>query len=170
MCVLLQALTQPRPSVILPDLASLHHRVHHTVVVGELVASPAHTARARNVPTRHDAQLGERPVEAFARPIAAPYRLVDPRRDHHLGRDLTHPLGQANLAALDAQAPLHALRVDGVGQPIGPLQIMDDSVAAPTVVAVADRLAVEPDPRRHDVDVPLGVRHDDVGRVAKAHL
>jgi len=85
-------------------------------------------------------------VEALARPIAAPYRLVDACGQHHLRRDLAHALGQPDLAPLDTQPLLYALRVNGMRQPIRSLQLVDDDIAAPAVVTVADRLAVEPDP------------------------
>jgi len=57
---------------------------------------------------------------------------------------------------------VHPLRVDGVRQAIRPFQRVDDVRAAPLLVAVADRLTVEVDARRHDMHMVLGVRHDDV--------
>jgi len=126
----------------------------------------------------HNADAGQRPVEARARPAAPRDRLVDPRGEQELGRDLSRPLGQADLipAHLGPAHPwlarplaVHPLRVDGVRQAVRPLQLMHHAVAAWTVVGVTNGAAVEVDARRHDMDVVLGVRHDDVGRVAEAH-
>ncbi len=126
----------------------------------------------------HDADAGQRPVEARARPVAARDRLVDARGEQELGRDLAQALGQADLipAHLGPAHPrlahalvAHPFRVDGVAQAIHPLQLMHDLVAARTVVVVADRLAVEAHARGDDVDVILGVPHHDVERVREAH-
>jgi len=124
----------------------------------------------------HNADPGQRPVESVARPIAPRDRLVDPSREQELGRDLPRPLGQPDLIARHAGTalavvalPAHPLRVDRVAQAVRPLQLMHHPIAAWTVVGVADGAAVEVDARCHDVDVVLGVRHDDVGRVAEAH-
>jgi len=126
----------------------------------------------------HNADAGQRPVEALTRPAAPRDRLVDPRGEQELGRDLSRPLGQADLIPthlgpahpwLARALAVHPLRVDGVRQAVRPLQLMHHAVAAWTVVAVADRLAVEVDARRHDMHMVLGVRHDDVGHIAEAH-
>ncbi len=126
----------------------------------------------------HDADAGQRPVEARARPVAARDRLVDARGEQELGRDLAQALGQPDLipAHLGPAHPrlahalvTHPFRVDGVAQAIHPLQLMHDLVAARTVVVVADRLAVEAYARGDNVDVILGVPHHDVERVRKAH-
>jgi len=121
----------------------------------------------------HNADAGQRPVEALTRPAAPRDRLVDPRGEQELGRDLSRPLGQADLIARHAgpalALPTHPRGVDGMRQTVRPLQLMHHAVAAWTVVGVANGAAVEVDARRHDMDVVLGVRHDDVGRVAEAH-
>ena len=121
----------------------------------------------------HNADAGQRPVEARARPAAPRDRLVDPRGEQELGRDLAPALGHPDLIACHAgpalALPTHPRGVDGVRQAVRPLQLMHHAVAAWTVVGVANGAAVEVDARRHDMDVVLGVRHDDVGRVAEAH-
>jgi len=129
----------------------------------------------------HNADPGQRPVEALPRPVAPRDRLVDARGEQQLGRDLARALGHPDLVPAHAGptamigrvvSPVlraHALRVDGVRQAVRPLQRVDDAGAAPLLVAIADRLAVEVDPRRHDVDVILGVLDDDIGRVPKTH-
>jgi len=122
------------------------------------------------------AQHAQAAVEALARPVAPGDRLVDARGKQQLGRDLAAALGRPDLIARHARTapavvafPAHPLRVDGVRQAVLPLQLMHHPVAARPVVGVADRLAVEADPRRHDMHMVLGVRHDDVGRVPEAH-
>ncbi len=124
----------------------------------------------------HDADAGQRPIKARARPVAPLNGLVDPRGEQELGRDLARALGQPDLIARHARtAPAvvailaHSLRVDGVAQAVRTLQLMHHPIAARPVVPIADGLAVLVDARRHDVDMVLGVRDDDVGRVAKAH-
>jgi len=121
----------------------------------------------------HNADAGQRPVEALTRPAAPRDRLVDPRGEQELGRDLSRPLGQADLIARHAgpalALPTHPRGVDGVRQAVLPFQRVDDVRAAPLLVAVADRLAVEVDARRHDMHMVLGVRHDDVGHIVEAH-
>ncbi len=121
----------------------------------------------------HDADAGQRPVEALARPVAPRDRLVDAGGEQQLGRDLTRALGRPDLVPThprptDALAT-HPRGVDGVRQAVRPFQRMDDVRAAPLLVAVADRLTVEANPRCHDMHMVLGVRHDDVGRVPEAH-
>jgi len=125
---------------------------------------------------RHDADAGQRPVEARARPVAPRDRLVDTGGKRHFGRDLARALGRPDLIARHARpAPVvsaiaaHPPRVNGVAQAVAPLQLMHHAVAARPVVGVADGAAVEADARRHDMDVVLGVRHDDIGRVPEAH-
>jgi len=122
---------------------------------------------------RHDADADQRPVKARARPIAPTDRLVDACGEQQLGRDLARALGRPDLIARHARPAAglaaHPLRVDGVRQAVLPLQLMHHPVAPRPVVGVADRVAVEADARRHDMDVVLGVRHDDVGRVPEAH-
>jgi len=121
----------------------------------------------------HDADAGQRPVEARARPSAPLNGLVDARGEQQLGRDLAPALGHPDLIAGHAGTtlalPTHPLRVDGVAQAVHSLQLMHHPVTARPVVGVADGAAVEVDARGHDVDVVLGVRHDDVGRVPEAH-
>jgi len=176
MCPLLQAALEPHPAIVLADLRALYEGLHRALIVGQLVARPAHPAGRGDVPVGHDADAGQRPVESVARPIAPGDRLVDPSREQELGRDLPRPLGQPDLIARHAgTAPAvvalleHPLRVDGVAQAIHPLQLMHDLVATRTVVVVADRLAVEAHARGDDVDVILGVPHHDVERVREAH-
>ncbi len=110
----------------------------------------------------------ERRVEAGAGANAPFHGPVDARGQHELGWDLSHALRHPHLVAAHAH-PLHPLRVDRVRQAILPLQLVDDPVAAPLLVAVADGAAVAVDPRRHDMHVVVGVGHDDVGRVPEAH-
>jgi len=129
----------------------------------------------------HNADAGQRPVKALARPAAPSDRLVDPRGEQELGRDLAHALGEPDLipahpwsaaggpAPAVATIPAHPLRVDGVAQAIHPLQLMHDRVAARTVVVVADRLAIEAHARGNNVDVILGVPYHDVERVRETH-
>jgi len=142
-------------------------------MVGQLEARPAYPAGRGDVPVGHNADAGQRPIEAVARPAAPRDRLVDPRGEQELGRDLTRALGRPNLVPAHPRPAnalaVHPLRVDGVRQAVRPLQLMHHAVAAWTVVAVADRLAVEVDARRHDMHMVLGVRHDDVGHIAEAH-
>jgi len=126
-------------------------------------------------------QRAQRPVEARARPVAPLNGLVDARGEQQLGRDLARALGHPDLVPAHAGpaamigrvvSPVlraHALRVDGVRQAVRPLQLMHHAIAARPVVGVADGATVETDPRRHDVDVVLGVRDDDIGRVPKTH-
>jgi len=122
------------------------------------------------------AQHAQAAVEALARPVAPADRLIDARGKQQLGRDLAAALGHPDLIARHARTaptvvafPAHPLRVDGVRQAVLPFQRVDDARAAPLLVAVADRLAVEADARRHDMHVVLGVLDDDVGRVPEAH-
>jgi len=125
------------------------------------------------------AQRVQAAVEALARPVAPRDRLVDARGEQQLGRDLAPTLGHPDLVARHARTapthptvgalPAHPLGVDSVGQAILPLQLMHHPIAARPVVGVADGVAVEADPRGHDMDVVLGMRHDDVGRVPEAH-
>jgi hypothetical protein len=68
---------------------------------------------------RH-AQVAQRLGESLAAAVAARERLVDARREHHLGRDLAHALRHAHLIAAHAQ-PLHPPRVDRVREPVLPL-------------------------------------------------
>ncbi len=122
------------------------------------------------------AQHAQAAVEARACPVAPGDRLVDARGEQQLGRDLAAALGHPDLIARHARPapavvafPAHPLRVDGVRQAVLPFQRVDDARAAPLLVAVADRLAVEADARRHDMDMILGVLDHDVGRVPEAH-
>jgi len=128
----------------------------------------------------HDADAGQRPVEARARPVAPRDRLVDARGEQQLGRDLAPPFGHPDLVAGHARAapahpvavaalPSHPLGVDGVAQAVVPLQLMHDPIAAPAIVAVAHGAAVEVDARGDDVDVILGMAYDDIGHVDEAH-
>jgi len=124
----------------------------------------------------HDADAGQRPVEALPRPVAPRDRLVDARGEQQLGRDLAPPFGQPDLIARHARtAPAvvvllaHPLWVDGVAQAVRPLQVMHHPIAARPVIVVAHRRPVAADARRDDVDVILGVPHHDIGRVREAH-
>jgi len=124
----------------------------------------------------HDADPGQRPVEALARPVASPNGLVDAGSEQQLGRDLPPALGQPDLIARHARtAPAvvailaHPLWVDGVAQAVRPFQFMHHPIAARPVVMVAHRRPVAADARRDDVDVILGVPHHDIGRVREAH-
>jgi len=122
---------------------------------------------------RLHAQRAQRSVEALARPVAPRDRLVDPRGQQQLGRDLARALGHPDLVPAHPRPAraraTHPLRVNGVRQAVFPFQRVDNVRAAPLLVAVADRLTVEVDARRHDMHMVLGVRHDDVGRVVEAH-
>ncbi len=124
----------------------------------------------------HDADAGQHPVEARARPVTPRDRLVDACGEQQLGGDLARALGEPNLipahqrpACAVATIPVHPLRVDGVAQTVPPLHLMHDPIATPTVVAVADGAAVEVDARGDDVDVILGVLDHDIGHVSEAH-
>jgi hypothetical protein len=124
----------------------------------------------------HDADAGQRPIKARARPVASPNGLIDPRGEQQLGRDLPPALGQPDLIARHARtAPAvvmllaHPLWVDGVAQAVRPFQVMHHPIAARPVVVVAHRRPVAADARRDDVDVILGVPHHDIGRVREAH-
>jgi len=124
----------------------------------------------------HDADPGQRPIEARARPIAPVNRLINPSREQQLGRDLARALGHPDLIARHARTAravsallAHPLRVDGVRQAVRPLQLMHYLVAAWTVLPQVHAAAVEAHPRGHDMDVVLSVRDDDIGRVAEAH-
>jgi len=124
----------------------------------------------------HNADAGQRPVEALPRPVAPRDRLVDAGGEQQLGRDLAPTLGLADLIARHAgTAPAvvalleHPLRVDSVAQAVRPLQFMHHPIAARPVVVVAHRRPVAPHARRDDVDVILGVPHHDIGRVREAH-
>jgi len=124
----------------------------------------------------HDADAGQRPVEALARPVAPRDRLVDARGEQQLGRDLAPPFGHPDLVARHARTapavvalPAHPLGVDGVAQAVVPLQLMHDPIAAPAIVAIADGPTVEVDARGNDVDVILGVAYHDIGHVDEAH-
>jgi hypothetical protein len=181
MCPLLQAALEPHPAIVLADLRALYDRLHRALIVGQLEAGPAHPAGRGNVPVGHDADPGQRPVEALPRPVAPRDRLVDARGEQQLGWDLARALGHPDLVPAHAGpaamigrvvSPVlraHALRVDGVRQAVLPLQRVDDAGAAPLLVAIADRLAVEVDPRRHDMHMVFGVLDDDIGRVPKTH-
>ncbi len=124
----------------------------------------------------HDADAGQRPIKARARPVAPLNGLVDPRGEQQLGRDLARALGHPDLIARHARtAPAvvvllaHSLRVDGVAQTVPPLHLMHDPIATPAVVAVADGAAVEVDARGDDVDVILGMLDHDIGHVSESH-
>jgi len=69
----------------------------------------------------HDADAGQRPVEAVARPVAPRDRLVDPRGEQELGRDLARALGQPDLIPANAGAAptaAHPRGVDGVREAV----------------------------------------------------
>jgi hypothetical protein len=69
----------------------------------------------------HDADAGQRPVEAVARPVTPRDRLVDPGGEQQLGRDLPRPFGQPNLIPANAGAAptaAHPLGVDGVREAV----------------------------------------------------
>jgi hypothetical protein len=64
---------------------------------------------------RHDADAGQRPVEALPRPVAPRDRLVDAGGEQQLGRDLAPTLGLADLGATYPRAdPAHARGLNGV--------------------------------------------------------
>ncbi len=117
------------------------------------------------------AQRTQAAVEALARPVAPVDRLVNTGGKQQLGWDLARPLGQPDLipAHLGPGTAVYARGVDSVAQAVRLLQLMHHPIAARPVVGIADGLAVLVDARRHDVDVVLGVRDDDVGRVPEAH-
>ncbi len=100
----------------------------------------------------HDADAGQRPVEAHARPITPADRLVEAGREQQLGRDLARALGRPDLVPAHPRPPAalaslaaHPLRVDGVRQAVLPLQLMHHPITAPAVIAVADGASVEVD-------------------------
>jgi len=69
----------------------------------------------------HDADAGQRPVEALARPVASPNGLVDAGSEQQLGRDLPPALGQPDLIPANAGAAptaAHPLGVDGVREAV----------------------------------------------------
>ena len=124
----------------------------------------------------HDADPGQRPVEARARPVASPNGLVDAGGEQQLGRDLPPALGQTDLIARHARtAPAvvavlaHPLWVDGVRQAVRPLQLMHHPITTRVILPQVHALAIEAHPRGHDVDVVLSVRDDDIGHIAEAH-
>ncbi len=67
----------------------------------------------------HDADAGQRPIEARARPVAPLNGLVDARGEQQLGRDLTPTLSLANLGAAHPRAdPAHARGLNGVREAV----------------------------------------------------
>jgi len=120
------------------------------------------------------AQRAQRPVEALARPVAPGDRLVDARGQQELGRDLPAALGDRDLAALDGRpadlAPvLGAVREYRVGEAVGAFEVVDHSVTAPAVVAIAHDAAIIADARGDDMHVMVGVRHHHVACIGEAH-
>jgi len=118
----------------------------------------------------HDADAGQRPVEALARPVAPRDRLVDAGREQQLRRDLVAPLGQPKLIATHLRPRgMQLLGIDGVGQTVVALQLMHHPVSARIVLPQVHTAPVEAHPRRHNMHMVVGVRDHDIGRVSEAH-
>ncbi len=67
----------------------------------------------------HDADAGQRPIEALSCPVAPLNGLVDPRGEQELGRDLAPTFSLANLGAAHPRAdPAHARGLNGVREAV----------------------------------------------------
>jgi len=67
----------------------------------------------------HDADAGQHPVEALARPVTPRDRLVDACGEQQLGGDLAPTLSLANLGAAHPRAdPAHARGLNGVREAV----------------------------------------------------